>query len=91
VRIDSKTQVARWEIGRLPKDKNPVLEGNITLPSDFKADEAPTLRAEFVVKMLAVSGLKVDGLAIRGVTYKPFKGVRSTTQSGKFTIRAADT
>jgi len=91
VRVDSMTQMARWEIGRLPKDKTPVLEGSLTLPADFKPDQAPTLRAEFVVKMLAASGLRVDGLAIRGVNYRPFKGIRSLTQAGKFTIRAADT
>lgn len=91
VRIDSKTQLARWEIGKLPKDKTPTLEGSITLPMEFKADsESPTVRGEFVVKMLAASGLKVDGLAIRGVTYKPFKGIRSCTQSGKFTVRCND-
>lgn len=91
VRIDSKTQLARWEIGKLPKDKTPTLEGTITLPLEFKPDaESPTIRGEFVVKMLAASGLKVDGLAIRGVTYKPFKGVRSVTQAGKFTIRCND-
>jgi AP-3 complex subunit mu len=39
------------------------------------------------VKMLCLSGLKVDGLAIRGVKYKPFKGVRSVTQAGKFQVR----
>ncbi len=91
VRVDTLTQMARWEIGRLPKDKTPTLEGSLTLPADFKPDESPTVRAEFVIKMLAVSGLKVDGLAIRGVGYKPFKGVRSVTQAGKFTIRCADT
>lgn len=91
VRIDSKTQMCKWDIGKMPKDKTPQLEGTISLPADFRCDEAPTVRAEFVVKMLASSGLKVDGLAIRGVAYKPFKGVRSVTQAGKFTIRCIDT
>jgi AP-3 complex subunit mu len=91
VRVDTMTQVARWEIGKLPKDKTPTLEGTITLPPDFKSDESPTVRAEFVVKMLAASGLKVDGLAIRGVSYKPFKGIRASTVAGKFTVRCMDT
>jgi AP-3 complex subunit mu len=91
VRIDPITQVCRWEIGKLPKEKTPTLEGTITLPPDYTPDEAPTVRAEFAVKMLAASGLKVDGLAIRGVSFKPFKGIRSVTQAGKFTIRCIDT
>lgn len=91
IKIDPLTQVCRWDIGRMPKDKVPTLEGTITLPPEYVADEAPTVRAEFVVKMLASSGLKVDGLAIRGVSYKPFKGIRSVTQAGKITIRCVDT
>jgi len=91
IRIDSRTQQVRWEIGRLPKDKTATMEGSITLPSDYVPDEMPSVRAEFVVKMLASSGLKVDGLSIRGVSYKPFKGVRSSTQAGKFVVRCIDT
>jgi AP-3 complex subunit mu len=90
VRIDPLTQVARWEIGKLPKEIAPVLEGTVTMPVGYAVDEVPTVRAEFAVKMLAASGLKVDGLAIRGVAYKPFKGVRSVTQAGKFTIRCGE-
>ena len=64
-------------------------QGGVSLPADFIADESPTVRAEFQCKMLALSGLKVDGLAIRGVKYKPFKGVRSVTQAGKFQVRCS--
>jgi AP-3 complex subunit mu len=87
IRQDAKTKVVRWEIGNLPKDKTPILEGSMSLPADFKTDERPTIRGEFQVKMYCASGLKVDGLAIRGVKYKPFKGVRSVTQAGRFQFR----
>jgi AP-3 complex subunit mu len=87
VKHDPSSKLCRWEIGKMPKERTPVLEGNITLPVDFIPDESPTVRAEFQVKMMTVSGLKVDGLAIRGVKYKPFKGVRSVTQAGKFQVR----
>jgi len=50
-------------------------------------DESPTVRVEFGCKMFSASGLKVDGLAIRGVNYKPFKGVRCLTKHGHFQIR----
>jgi len=87
VKHDQLTKVVRWEIGRLPKDKTPTLEGSISLPPDFVPDEAPTLTAEFTVKMTTASGLKVEGLAIKNVKYKPFKGVRSIVTAGKFQIR----
>ena len=84
---DVYAQVVRWEIGKLPDKVTPVLEGTFALPADFKSDEKPTVRAEFKCKMFCASGLKVDGLAIRGVKYKPFKGVRSVTQAGRFQLR----
>jgi AP-3 complex subunit mu len=61
----------------------------------FQVNNRPSARllllysVRLQVKMLALSGLKVDGLAIRGVKYKPFKGVRSVTQAGKFQVRCA--
>jgi len=87
VKPDQITKVVRWEIGRLPKEKTPTLEGTISLPPDYVVDEAPTITAEFVVKMTTASGLKVEGLAIKNVKYKPFKGVRSVVTAGKFQIR----
>jgi AP-3 complex subunit mu len=86
-RQDAKTKVVRWEIGKMPENKTPLLTGTFGLPADFKSDEKPTIRAEFQVKMFCASGLKVDGLAIRGVKYKPFKGVRSLTRAGRFQLR----
>jgi AP-3 complex subunit mu len=87
VKQDQITKVCRWEIGRLVENKIPVLEGTIVLPNDFVPDESPTITAEFACKMFCCSGLKVDGLQIKGVKYKPFKGVRSVTQAGKLQIR----
>jgi len=84
---DPVTKVCRWEIGKLDDKKTPTLEGTLALPQDFIPDETPTISAEFTIKMFCCSGLKVDGLAIRAVKYKAFKGVRSVTQAGKFQIR----
>lgn len=90
VKYDQLHKVVRWEIGRLPRERTPMLEGTLTLPVDVKPEEAPTVRAEFQIKQYCVSGLKVDGLAVRGVKYKPFKGVRTITQGGKFQVRCAE-
>jgi AP-3 complex subunit mu len=44
-------------------------------------------QADFNIKMFALSGVKVDGLTISNVKYKPFKGFRTVTKSGNFQIR----
>jgi len=87
VKQDVVTKVVRWDIGKMRDDKSCVLEGQLTLPLDFVPDESPTVTAEFSIKMYTVSGIKVDGLAIKGVRYKPVKGVRSLTQAGKYQFR----
>jgi len=84
---DQLTKICKWEIGRMRDEKTPLLEGVITLPPDYVPDESPVITAEFIVKLYCSSGLKVDGLAIKGVKYKPFKGVRSVTQAGRFQVR----
>lgn len=38
--------------------------------------------------MSSVSGLSVAGLQLTNESYKPYKGVRAVTQSGKFQIRS---
>jgi len=87
IKQDQITKVCRWIIGRIPSDRVPELEGNLTLPPDYIPDERPTLTADFAVKMWSASGLKVEGLGIRNVKYKPFKGVRIVTKAGKFEVR----
>jgi len=88
VQYDEQAKVAKWNIGKLPKDKTPQLTGTITLPTGATLPEAnPTLTAQFKIMMYTASGIKVDSL---GCTerYKPYKGVRSITKAGKFQIRS---
>jgi len=87
IKQDQITKVCKWVIGKMPNDRTPELEGSLTLPADYVPDERPVLTAEFSVKMFSASGLKVDGLAIRNVKYKPFKGVRILTKAGRFEVR----
>lgn len=87
VKYDQKKQLLVWEFSKLTHETRPVLEGTITLPPDHVPDEAPVVRAKFTVKMWPASGIKVDSLSVRGVSYKPYKGVRILTQAGKVEIR----
>jgi AP-3 complex subunit mu len=87
--VDTATNIARWEIPRLSHEITPTMEGGLIFLGDQCPEELPTIQAEFNIRSYNVSGLKVDGLAIRNITsrQKPFKGVRGVTQNGKFLIR----
>jgi len=88
VHYDDITKICKWSIGKIPNNKTPQIEGTITLPPGSTApDSNPTISAEFKIVMQAVSGLKVDSLAVHNERYKPYKGVRSLTKAGKFIVR----
>ena len=71
---DEITKVVRWTIGKFPKDKDPELEGTVTLSSDFVGVAKPVIRCGFEIKGLSLANLRVDSLAVHNVKYKPFKG-----------------
>lgn len=88
VQYDEQAKVAKWNIGKLPKEKTPQLSGTIALPSGVQLPEAnPTLTAQFKIMMYTASGIKVDSLGCNE-RYKPYKGVRSITKAGKFQVRS---
>lgn len=84
---DELTKVVKWTIGKFPNERNPSLDGTVTLPSDFKQNAHPDIKVEFFIKQFSLSGLKVNTLAIHDVNYKPFKGVRSKTLAGSYYVR----
>jgi len=88
VQYDDISKTCKWNIGKIPKDKSPLLEGTISLPPGGSIpDSNPSVSADFKIVMFAVSSLKVDSLALHNERYKPYKGVRSVTRAGKFTVR----
>lgn len=91
VHIDSAANECVWTIGKLGSSERLCsLDGNIVLPSNITLHTVPVCRVEFLIKTMCLSGVKVDGLAIRNVNYKPFKGVKSTTQAGRLQIRCSN-
>lgn len=87
--FDDMTKVCRWSIGKIPKDKSPILEGTVTLaPGPSTPESSPVIQADFKIVMYTASGLKVDSLAVHNVGYKPYKGVKTITKAGKFHIRS---
>lgn len=88
VRLDNATKCLTWNIGTIPANQTSVrLEGQVSLPADWKSNERVTLRVEFVCKSYSCTGIKVTSLTVRGVNYKPRKGARTVTQNGRFEIR----
>ncbi|ORY01164.1 AP-3 complex subunit MU-1 [Basidiobolus meristosporus CBS 931.73] len=85
--FDRATKVLRWDIGRVQmKDRMPMISGTFTA-SEKLSSAGSSILADFQINMYAISGLKVDSLRVFYEGYKPYKGVRSVTKSGKFQIR----
>jgi len=86
--FDDITKVLEWNVGKIPRDRSPLINGTISFPPDTKApEESPTISAEFKIQGQSISGLKVDSMSVLNEKYKPYKGVRSITKAGKFQIR----
>jgi AP-3 complex subunit mu len=83
-------QVAKWTIGKLSKDQSPTLNGSVLFHnlSTVDTEDAPSIQLHWKVPMASVSGLAVAGLQLTNETYRPYKGVRVVTKSGKYQIRS---
>lgn len=85
---DDQTKLFKWFIPKIPKDKTPMLEGSVSLvPGAHPPECNPTVRVGFTVPMFCASGIKVESLALHNESYKPYKGVKFITRSGKFQVR----
>jgi len=86
--FDDITKVLEWTVGKVPRDKSPMINGTISFPPDTKApEESPVILVEFKIQGQSISNMKVDSLTVVNEKYKPYKGVRSITKAGKFQIR----
>ena len=98
ITYDSSLQSLIWNIGKLnpqtqqSKAPTPSLSGKITFPlttgkSEHEIHYCPAVQVQFNLDGVSMSGLKVDSVQLRSENYKPFKGVRYFTTSGKYEIR----
>ncbi|KAJ1495609.1 Mu homology domain-containing protein [Baffinella frigidus] len=87
--FDDVTKTLRWEIGKVPKERSPCLNGNVSLvPGSDTPESGPTILVDFKIVMFSASGLKIDALTMSGEKYKPYKGVRFVTKAGRFQVRS---
>lgn len=85
---DGLSKEVTWRIGRIPKDKLPILTGTVTLgPGRSARDLSLSLFVSFKVMMYSASGLKVASFRVENEEHQPFKGVRSITSAGCFEVR----
>ncbi|OQR90020.1 P-3 complex subunit mu [Achlya hypogyna] len=87
---DDSTKSIKWNVGKLNTKKNvaPTLKGSVLLqPGAAIPDEKPIVLLGFKVPFTTVSGLTVETLVLTNESYKPYKGVRTLTKSGRFQIR----
>ena len=86
---DDAAKVARWNVGKLSRDKTPQLNGVIILQPNTIPEESPPIQVDWKVPMASVSGLAVASLQLTNERYRPYKGVRALTKSGKYQIRVS--
>lgn len=86
--FDQVNKTLKWRIGKLPMDKAITMKGTISCaPGQPIPDGNPALMIEFKVFSYCSSGVKVNKLDLFGEKYKPFKGVKYQTKSGRYQIR----
>ena len=82
-------QTCLWTIGQIPKDKAPVLSGNLRLEEGLaQLHTLPTFQVKFKIMGVALSGLQIDKLDVKNMPSAPYKGFRAQTQAGKYEVRS---
>ena len=86
VLYDEAKKVAKWHIPKIDSKKTVQLTGTMAVKG-HRPEESPPIQLEWKIPMASISGLAVSGLSVVNEAYKPYKGVRTITKSGKFTVR----
>jgi AP-3 complex subunit mu len=84
---DEAGKIAKWSLGKVDTLKKPQLQASLELEGNLKPESNPNLTVEWKIPLASVSGLSVSGLSLTGEAYRPYKGVRNITKSGRFQVR----
>jgi len=87
VLYDEATKVAKWTIGKLVTNatKVPQLSGSMVIQG--RAEDPPAVLVAWKVPVASVSGIQIAALQLTNESYRPYKGVRTMTKSGRYQIR----
>lgn len=78
----------KWDIGKISFSKMASLKGSIVFQSaDLDENVSKNLIVKFKMPGQVFSGARVSRLELLSEKYKPFKGIKYTSQSGLFEIR----
>ncbi|KAJ1444817.1 Mu homology domain-containing protein [Pelagophyceae sp. CCMP2097] len=87
VLYDESTKIAKWNIGKLaPSAKVPTLTGSMVIQG--QTEEPPAMMVTWKVPVASISGIQIAALQLTNEKYRPYKGVRTITKSGRFQVRA---
>lgn len=89
VLFDEASKVAKWTVGKLDEQSRPQLTGTMLLDGTRRPEQNPPLVLTWKVPLASVSGLSVSGLSLTGENYRPYKGVRNITRSGRYQVRCS--
>ncbi|KAG5180913.1 Mu homology domain-containing protein [Tribonema minus] len=93
VLFDEAAKVARWSVGKLAMgsvgQRPPQMAGALVLQPGARLEESPSIHVAWKVPVASISGLSIASLQLTNERYKPYKGVRTLTKSGKFTVRTS--
>ncbi len=89
VLYDEAKKIARWTIGTLVANptKIPLLTGTMVIKGPV--EEPRPIQVTWKVPAASVSGIKVASLQLSNERYRPYKGVRVITRSGRYQVRVA--
>jgi AP-3 complex subunit mu len=88
VQYDEINKVCIWKVGKVGREKSPILSGNISvLPGSPQPDSNPIIEVGFRVNQFSASGIRVESLSLHNEKYKPYKGVKNITYAGNFQVR----
>lgn len=90
IEFDEIEKICVWKIGKLPKEKSPLLSGSVSLthPANIP-DSCPTILVDFLLNAYTASGIKVESLTLHNEKYRNYyKGVKMQTKAGTFQVRS---
>lgn len=90
VAYDESSKIAKWKIGNMSSSlgKAPQLSGKVVL-GNAKLEENPPIEVHWKVAVASVSGIAIASLNLTNENYRPYKGVRTITRSGRFQVRSS--
>mmetsp|Transcript_4834 Transcript_4834/g.14340 ORF Transcript_4834/g.14340 Transcript_4834/m.14340 type:complete len:430 (+) Transcript_4834:1032-2321(+) len=87
VLYDEAAKTAEWSIGRLPANPAKIHLLNGTMVIQGCLEELSPIQVSWKIPVASISGIQVSALQLSNERYRPYKGVRTITKSGRYQVR----